>query len=239
MTLPDQDVERLNGCILELNTCGGGPAFRARVLGILYRLVPAEHALYGLTEVQTRMTVAADTYPTALDFSRVAALFDRHFAQHPLDGAAEVLRIRAREEHVRIAGKGGPPPCGAVGFEEQLMLRLPTAGGYVEAFGLTRSATPFSSKDARLLRLFREHLRVAWARARVAVERHEQIATAWDLKPRQSAILAEVIRGLSNKEIAQALRCAESTVEYHLTCLFKKTGVTSRGALIARYWAQP
>lgn len=54
------------------------------------------------------------------------------------------------------------------------------------------------------------------------------------LTRRQSQVLEHVVRGRSNKEIAAKLACAENTVEFHLTALFRKFEVTSRAELIAR-----
>jgi hypothetical protein len=38
--------------------------------------------------------------------------------------------------------------------------------------------------------------------------------------------------GVSNKEIAEALGCAEVTVENHLTALFRRSGARSRAGLV-------
>ena len=64
----------------------------------------------------------------------------------------------------------------------------------------------------------------------------ERIARGWGLSPRQSRVLAELALGKRNKEIAEALGCAEVTVEYHLSAIRRKTGLKSRAALISRFW---
>lgn len=48
------------------------------------------------------------------------------------------------------------------------------------------------------------------------------------LTPRQLVIVANVIAGLSNKEIAQKLSISEDTVKHHLTNIFDKIGVSTR-----------
>lgn len=58
------------------------------------------------------------------------------------------------------------------------------------------------------------------------------------LTERQRAVLAVLLAGKSNKEIAVALRCAESTVEFHVTSLLRKNNVTSRAELIAKVLAR-
>jgi DNA-binding CsgD family transcriptional regulator len=59
---------------------------------------------------------------------------------------------------------------------------------------------------------------------------------SWRLSPRQNEVLALVLRGLCNKEVAAQLDCAEGTVEFHLSGIFRRAGVTSRGLLFAAAW---
>lgn len=48
------------------------------------------------------------------------------------------------------------------------------------------------------------------------------------LTPRQRAVVTEMCKGKSNKEIARALGMAEATVKLHLTEVFKTIGVKTR-----------
>ncbi|MEW5850598.1 MAG: LuxR C-terminal-related transcriptional regulator [Myxococcota bacterium] len=64
--------------------------------------------------------------------------------------------------------------------------------------------------------------------------RVECAAREWDLTGRQTEVLELLARGLGNKEIASRLQCAESTVEFHVTALLRKSSTTSRANLI---WA--
>lgn len=68
-------------------------------------------------------------------------------------------------------------------------------------------------------------------------ERLDDVTIEWGLTRRQIAVLNLVVRGEANKEIAQALACAENTVELHVTQLLRKAGVPSRTRLIARFWS--
>ncbi len=57
------------------------------------------------------------------------------------------------------------------------------------------------------------------------------------LTVRQTEVLAQLIRGRSNKEIASELDCAENTVEFHITQLLRKASVDSRTQLMAKLFA--
>jgi DNA-binding CsgD family transcriptional regulator len=65
----------------------------------------------------------------------------------------------------------------------------------------------------------------------------ERAVARWQLTPRQRQVLAVVAQGKSNKEIAQALGCAENTVELHVTQLLRRAEVKSRAELIAHFWS--
>jgi DNA-binding CsgD family transcriptional regulator len=67
--------------------------------------------------------------------------------------------------------------------------------------------------------------------------RMDKVVDAWKLTERQADVLRLVIEGRSNKEIAQALGCAENTVELHITRLLRKTDTSSRAQLITAFWS--
>ena len=49
-----------------------------------------------------------------------------------------------------------------------------------------------------------------------------------DFSLREKEVVELLLKGLSNKQIARALRISESTVEFHLTNIYRKLGVSSR-----------
>jgi DNA-binding CsgD family transcriptional regulator len=71
-----------------------------------------------------------------------------------------------------------------------------------------------------------------------AQSRLEAARLAWELTDRQQTVLACVIEGASNKEIAETLGCAENTVEFHVTQLLRRARVTSRARLMAHFWSK-
>jgi DNA-binding CsgD family transcriptional regulator len=56
----------------------------------------------------------------------------------------------------------------------------------------------------------------------------------WKLTPRQVEVLELVARGLTNELIAETLGIGKGTVEFHLSALFDKAGVSNRATLIAQ-----
>lgn len=70
-------------------------------------------------------------------------------------------------------------------------------------------------------------------RARDAVRRATH---SWTLSPRQAEVLELLVTGASNRTIADSLKCAESTVEMHVTTLLKKSSTSQRAELVARFW---
>jgi len=58
----------------------------------------------------------------------------------------------------------------------------------------------------------------------------------WTLSPRQAEVLELLVTGASNRTIADSLKCAESTVEMHVTTLLKKSATAQRAELVARFW---
>jgi DNA-binding CsgD family transcriptional regulator len=62
------------------------------------------------------------------------------------------------------------------------------------------------------------------------------VAQRWGLTPRQSAVLALVAQGESNRAVAAKLGCSEKTVELHVSALLAKTRCSSRSQLVASFW---
>lgn len=55
----------------------------------------------------------------------------------------------------------------------------------------------------------------------------------WGLTARQMEVLTLVVGGLTNTGIAEKLGIRRGTIEFHISAIFDKVGVSSRAALIA------
>jgi DNA-binding CsgD family transcriptional regulator len=64
------------------------------------------------------------------------------------------------------------------------------------------------------------------------------IVEAYALTPREQEITRAVARGLSNQEIGAELFLSPHTVRDHLKAIFAKVGVSSRGELVAKLFAE-
>ena len=65
---------------------------------------------------------------------------------------------------------------------------------------------------------------------------HRQVREKWEnLTKREQDVLMMLTEGADNKTIAQSLKVTASTVEKHITNLYKKLGVTSRTEAVA-WW---
>ncbi len=68
-------------------------------------------------------------------------------------------------------------------------------------------------------------------------ERVNAAREAWRLTPRHADVLAHLVHGESNKQIAERLRLKENTVEVHVMALLRTAGLHNRAALAARFWS--
>lgn len=105
--------------------------------------------------------------------------------------------------------------------------------GLREASGGPRAPRRFTVREAgHFLAVFPDARRDAVARA-------PALAGRWRLTPRQTAVLALVAEGSTNRVVAQRLGCSEKTVELHVSALLSKARCATRSQLVAAFWTHP
>ncbi len=62
---------------------------------------------------------------------------------------------------------------------------------------------------------------------------NEPAAPGWDMTDREKEILALMVEGLNNNEIAGRLVVSPSTVKFHVSNILSKMGVTGRTEAVA------
>ncbi|MCU1278783.1 MAG: hypothetical protein JWM53_2329, partial [bacterium] len=104
------------------------------------------------------------------------------------------------------------------------------APSYSNALRLTREAAAFGERELAILSRVRPLLRVAEGRFDARPLAADVLAS---LTPRQRVIVQHVARGLTNAEIARALRVSINTVRNRLADVFTRLGVSTRAELVA------
>jgi DNA-binding CsgD family transcriptional regulator len=118
--------------------------------------------------------------------------------------------------------------CGALGgLVDGVAVGFRNGPDHVVQIGLGRERVPFSPRDLTLVHLLTPVLQ------RLVRERPTP-GLPVSLTAAERRVLMHVAAGCSNEEIAQSLFIAPSTVRKHLEHTFRKLGVSSRLAAVAR-----
>jgi len=92
----------------------------------------------------------------------------------------------------------------------------------------------FSDWDKKLLTVLANHAAIAIQNAQDVA----QLKQAYNLSEREREVLALLIDGRTNKEIAEALTVSVNTVKKHVQSIFTKLNVDSRAAAVAKALGQ-
>lgn len=213
LDLSDRDQWALRD-LLAAEPCPGSPLPTRHVLELLTVLIPADEV--GAVYQDGSCTVVDGIFLGGVPgFGRDLPAAKRgphylgimHWGRHPLAAEACFNGLMGRQDSLCIGFRNG-------------------ADGVVQVV-LDRWTGPFDDRDVAVLRM------VAPLLARLSRERlTPQLPTS--LTTQERRVLSHVAAGRSNGEIAEALFVAPSTVRKHLENAYRKLGVTSRAAAVAR-----
>jgi NarL family two-component system response regulator LiaR len=145
-----------------------------------------------------------------------------------MDGISTTQAIRQRHPEIQVIALTSfaeqelvqrALEAGATGY----LLKDVSANELAEAIRATRVGRPTLAPQA------------TQALIQAATHAHEP---GFDLTPREKEVLALMVEGLSNPQIADRLVIGLSTVKFHVSGIFSKLGVTSRAEAIALAWQQ-
>jgi DNA-binding CsgD family transcriptional regulator len=148
---------------------------------------------------------------------------------------AEAHFIRALELHEEDANAGG------AGWPGRRFNRARTRLAYGEFLRRSRRRVDARTHLRAGLDTFEELNAKPWAERAATelrasgetVRRRDETAGEVVLTPQERQVAQLVKKGMSNKEVAAQLFVSPRTIDFHLRNVFAKTGVSSRGELIA------
>lgn len=115
-----------------------------------------------------------------------------------------------------------------------LSVLLPSAPGRIRTYNFSRETSRrFSERDRLVLELLRPHLYAVYREA--ALRRQAPVR----LTVRELDVMRAVAQGLGTDAIARQFVVAPSTIRKHLENTFRKLGVSSRTAAVARLFPEP
>ena len=249
--LSSADVRALLRLLAELRELGADPsAWRAHLVMNLEALCGANVAVISELKVNDNAGQAATNCAEAvtslqlvdhgLDASfRERFYRDLYFIDHrtddalgaivPLYGSAftvsrqNVIADRQWQRSVSANERFRPLGC-----DDFVMSMMPVAAlGVISSMEVYRGAgTRFSERERLFVDLLHEELAHDWNRV--------QSEESARLTPRQRQVLAQLVAGASEKELAYELNVSPHTVHEHIKAIHRAYGVRSRGELLAR-----
>jgi DNA-binding CsgD family transcriptional regulator len=214
--------------IVQLNRCAGSPNFSEQEVDLVEALVP--HVARGL-----RAALTSEAAATSADRGPGMAIVDRDGHLVSLTGEAEAWLSELATTLVGERGRGDELPyeitalvsaarrCDETG-EPAPRMRMRSVNGI---WLLVHASVLSGTEQVALL-----------IEPAKASEVAPLIIEAYGLTPRELDVTRMISRGLKTAEMAERLFLSPHTVRDHVKAIFEKVGVSSRGELTARLFAE-
>ncbi|HWC72425.1 MAG TPA: LuxR C-terminal-related transcriptional regulator [Gemmatimonadales bacterium] len=114
------------------------------------------------------------------------------------------------------------------GYDDHIYSFRATGGGRIHAIGIRRALgdRPYDEHDRNLIELFHEEV--------VRIQQRPKGSEGPQLAPRERAVLARLLRGASEKQVAADLNLSQHTVHSYTKSIYSAYRVSSRAELLVR-----